>query len=794
MKNRHIYFILLIIIFIIKANSTLAMPFNIKAEEIIFQNNKKLMIANGNVEIISDNGIIINGNKLTYDKSKDVLRIYGNIILEDKLKKLKIYSEEIIYDKKIENIFFDKKVKINFNEEYFLDSKDIVYSINDYKIYSKETSYLKDNINNLYTLEGFTYFTSTSMLNSNSLVLVDSEKNELNLMKTYIDFKNNTFAGKDIEIAFNNKSFSKDNEPRLKANALIIKDNVTSLYNGVFTTCKKKDTCPPWSMKAEKISHNKEKKQINYEKAWLKIYDHPILYFPKFFHPDPTVDRQSGFLVPSFKSSKNFGTALSIPYYTVLADNKDFTFTPRIYSSTKSIFQTEYRHNTSNSKHLLDFSYGRLGETKSHLFSKSLIELDMDYFDASLLEINLDQTSNNKYIKNYNIKSSLIDSDSKLNSNIKFSAFTPDLFFDVSMDVFEDLNKEDTDKYEYIFPNFNISKLLDISNSIPGQFELSTSGYSKLYNTNIQENILLNDLKFNSYKKMNKFGLQTNYKFLLKNLNTSSTNSSMYDDKLQNKIASAFSYELEFPLKKENKNGKKYFTPKIQARISPSNTTNINYQDSGINIDNIFSLNRIGNSNVIEGGESITLGSEYTSFNNSGEMLTSFNLASVFRARENDDLPYKGGIGNTISDIIGDLELNPNKYIKFNYNFSLDNDLNKSNYDLITTEFSVNNFITTFEYFNEDNIINQSNHVYNKTSYNFDKQNSLSFATRRNRKINLTEFYDLIYEYRNDCLTASLQYNKDYYSDVGLKPEEQLFFSITIMPLGKINSPGFKRK
>ena len=226
-------------------------------------------------------------------------------------------------------------------------------------------------------------------------------------------------------------------------------------------------------------------------------------------------------------------------------------------------------------------------------------------------------------------------------------------------------------------------------------------------------------------------------------------------------------------MKKENKNSKKYFTPKIQARVSPSNTANINYQDSEINTDNVFSLNRIGNSNFLEGGESITLGTEYTAFNNNGEMFANFNLASVFRVNENNDLPYKSGIGNKRSDLIGELKLNPNKYIKFNYDFSIENDLNRSNYDLITTEFSVNNFITTFEYFNEDNIINQSNHLYNKTSYNFDKQNSLSFATRRNRKINMTEFYDLIYEYKNDCLVASLEYNKDYYSDVGLKTEEQ---------------------
>ena len=39
----------------------------------------------------------------------------------------------------------------------------------------------------------------------------------------------------------------------------------------------------------------KKKKRIEYKRAWLEIYDVPIAYFPYFFHPDPTVERQSGF-------------------------------------------------------------------------------------------------------------------------------------------------------------------------------------------------------------------------------------------------------------------------------------------------------------------------------------------------------------------------------------------------------------------------------------------------------------------------------------------------------------------
>ena len=51
----------------------------------------------------------------------------------------------------------------------------------------------------------------------------------------------------------------------------------------------------------------------------------------------------------------------------------------------------------------------------------------------------------------------------------------------------------------------------------------------------------------------------------------------------------------------------------------------------------------------------------------------------------------------------------------------------------------------------------------------------------------------MIYQYKNDCLVAGLEYKKDFYSDGSLKPDEQIFFSITIMPFGKVNSPDFKQ-
>ena len=75
----------------------------------------------------------------------------------------------------------------------------------------------------------------------------------------------------------------------------------------------------------------------------------------------------------------------------------------------------------------------------------------------------------------------------------------------------------------------------------------------------------------------------------------------------------------------------------------------------------------------------------------------------------------------------------------------------------------------------------------------FNENNSLKYRTRRNKKTDLIEYYNLIYEYKNDCLTAAIKYNKDYYSDKDLKPNEEIFFSISIIPLSTFNSPS-KRK
>ena len=115
------------------------------------------------------------------------------------------------------------------------------------------------------------------------------------------------------------------------------------------------------------------------------------------------------------------------------------------------------------------------------------------------------------------------------------------------------------------------------------------------------------------------------------------------------------------------------------------------------------------------------------------------------------------------------------------------------NLNQIETELTVNNFVTSFEFLEENNDIGTKSFFESDIKYSFNSMNSLAYNTRRNRKTNLTEFYNLIYEYRNDCLVAAIEYNKDYYQDRDLKPNEEILFSITITPFTSVKTPNLKQ-
>ena len=69
----------------------------------------------------------------------------------------------------------------------------------------------------------------------------------------------------------------------------------------------------------------------------------------------------------------------------------------------------------------------------------------------------------------------------------------------------------------------------------------------------------------------------------------------------------------------------------------------------------------------------------------------------------------------------------------------------------------------------------------------------MSLETKRDLITNSSEFYDLSYEYINDCLRAGIVYRREFYNDSELEADNSLMFNITLVPLGNLNSPKFNK-
>ena len=794
MKNRFLF--LFVFVFVNLTNSIFANEFTFDVEEINISNSGNIINGSNGTARTIDNSLEIKANQLIYNKELSTLTAIGKVLVTDFNNSLEIKADKLMYDENLTTVDAIGNVLVkDSTNEFFLKSQKIFYDIKNQQISSKSKSQFKDVLGNLILSKDFIFKKNEDLIKFNNVEVIDLQKNSLALDKAFMNVASKKLIGKDVVIEFKDQSFEKNNEPRLRGSSISSDQDKTIIKNGVFTSCKRNDDCPPWQLTAEEIKHDKKKKIISYKSAWLKIYDTPVFYFPKFFHPDPTVKRQSGFLMPNFMNSTNLGSSFQLPYYHALSDNKDFTVSPRLYADKKLLLQSEYRQKNLKSNLVMDASFVNKNNSsiKSHYFLNASRNLDFDYFDETKLDIRLEQVSDDSYLKTYKIKSPIIKDFSTLKSSVGINANNEDLQLNLDFEVYENLSKKESDRYEYILPSYNLTKQFEEDEALNGSYTFNSSGFIKNFDTNVYEKVVINDIVFNSNSIITDKGLKNNYNFIFKNVNTDGDNSTNYKNGLASKLISLFEYNTSYPLIKETINYNNIFKPTISFRYSPNNTKDVKLRERRVDASNVFSLNRLSLNDTVEGGASLTYGTEFSKENKENQEVFNFKLANISRFEEDKNLPINSSVGKKTSDIFGSFAFQPNQIISLGYDFNQKNNLVDTNYGVLKAQINLNKFVTTFEYLNENNTTANENFITNKTSYIVNKSNNISFETRENKKTKATEFYNLIYQYRNDCLVAALEYNQDYYTDKGLKPSKNIFLRLTILPFGSANSPNLNK-
>jgi len=802
-KNNIIKIIIFFFSLLIFEINLSAEEFNISANEISIDNQNDVVTGKGNVAVLDSEGNKIKSENVIYEKKREYITIEDDVEILDIEGNL-LKTTKATYDKINELIVTYGNSELLFGT-YKLISENIFYDRSKKIISSNKKSIFSDQDGNVVYVDMFQYNVEKNLFSSiGKIKIIDQNKNKYFFKELHVDTKKKEMIGSEASVILDEENFglSKENDPRFVANDIFISKDQSKLSKAVFTVCKiRKDKCPPWSLQANEINHDKIKKTIYYKSATLKVYDIPIFYFPRFFHPDPTVKRQSGFLNPFFTNTTSLGFGFGTPYYWAISQNKDMTITPKFYGSENMLFLNEYRQAFENGFLTLDTSYTqgysdtsetKTGGSRNHIFAKIDFDLAKEKPYSSNLSMKIQKTSNDTFFRVHDINTALVNSqNTDLENSINYKFSKDNMFVDISATVYENLTNKTNDRYEYILPNIMYGKTFFTEKF--GTLDFKSNALYRNYEGNKYTTLLTNDIVWNPFDRITKMGFVNTLRGEIKNTNYEARNTTSYKtDGTINEIAGVMSYKSSLPMKKEGTFFSKIFTPNFMIRYAPGHMRNLSDESIVLKYSNLYSTNK---TSVIEKGLSAILGFEYLinqkDKNGAETEKIKLSLGQIYSAEENKDLPNNSSLDQKTSDLVGEFEYNFSKIGKIDYKFALDHNFNNFNYNQISTNLNFGKIDFNIDYLEERNHIGSEHYINSGVSLNINSSNKISFETKKNFKTESTELYNLSYQYINDCLKAGLVFRREFYQDADsdIEPKDSLMFMITFTPFGKVNTP-----
>ena len=141
---------------------------------------------------------------------------------------------------------------------------------------------------------------------------------------------------------------------RLAANGVRrYEGKVNDLSRVIYTSCnvcaQHPEEKPLWQLRAYDATQDLEHKRIEYQDMYMDVLGVPVFYLPYFSMSDPSVKRQSGFLIPDIAFSDDYlGTFVTLPYYYVFGPSSDVTLIPLFATRSGPQLKAEYRRRFNN--------------------------------------------------------------------------------------------------------------------------------------------------------------------------------------------------------------------------------------------------------------------------------------------------------------------------------------------------------------------------------------------------------------------------------------------------------------
>ena len=586
--------------------------------------------------------------------------------------------------------------------------------------------------------------------------------------------------------------------------------NRTELSRAVYSPCDlcadKPDRPPLWQIKAKRVIHDEESHDIVYNDATMELYGIPVAFLPYFSHPDPTVDRRSGFLSPNFGSDSELGKIVRVPYYIDIAPDKDATIEPVMTTNEGPALGAEYRQRFRNgvfqaAGSITEASAGNdTDRTRGHIKSYGLFDINPTWRTG----FNIYRATDDTYLRRYKI-----DDADQLTSQAFVEGFGGRSYAAMRAYSFQGLRASDDPgltpliwpiaQYSFVgepgrmgqYWSMDANVLqLTRTQGVDSRRISMTPGWRLPVTTSTGEVFTVfatvqNDLYYASDLTDSHFtgphngwagrvfpqvGIDWRYPFIRRDGTTS-------------EIVEPIAGFVAAP-----NGGNTYRIPNNDAR-------DFELQDS-----NVFDPSRFPGQDRVEGGQRFYYGLRASALGLMNGGATTLFLGQSYRVRHDDTFAPKSGLDGNFSDYVGRVSVTPSEYVNLNYRFRVDKRTFASRRHEVDTSFGPRSVKLGLNYIFVDTRPDQPEfplprkQLQGQLSTQLTPEWSASgfflrdLAAPQGDEKELRHGVALVYE--DECFIFSTDLARNFTEDRDVRPSTTLMFHITFKTLGRVQVTG----
>ncbi|TNE61995.1 MAG: LPS-assembly protein LptD [Alphaproteobacteria bacterium] len=599
--------------------------------------------------------------------------------------------------------------------------------------------------------------------------------------------------------------------------------DTTTLDHAVYSPCEvcQKDGGtkePLWQLKAVRVVHDREKRRLYYKNASLEVFGVPILWTPYFSHPDPTVEKASGFLPLDIQTSKDLGLVVGVPYYHVFNDSQDATITPILTTKEGFVVAGEYRQALRAGEYTADGSITYADErdssnmlTGGHEF-RGHVRSNGEFNHSSRWRstYQVAWASDDTYLRRYNFSNA-----DSLMSEYKLEGFYGASYISARTMAFQGLRQEDIAgktafalpliDAEYVAPfkplggTFKLggnALALHRTDGLDTQRVSASANWQKRYITSLGFVVDVDGLARVDAYNLDELDKPDDAAFTGSYDGTSDTSAS------EIRTLTRLSTTVTWPLVKMTGTGTHMIEPIVEVTVSPAraSATDVVNEDSRafeLTDLNLFSAERAAGYDLWEDGTRLTYGVRWRY---DGENLRSRIMVGQSWRITGSDLVFADGAGleGDFSDLVGRTEIYYKDWLEFEHRYRLDDtsfDIrhNEVNLKLGTAKRGI--LLGYFKLDRDLNFINREDreeirgNAYISVDDNWRFDGGITHRLTGAVIGGVSEGaggvgYNIGVTYANECIELGLRLKKSFTEDRDIEPGTSILFRLKLKNLG----------